>query len=140
MTFPLVSAVTAALLLIVQQLLMLNVGLYRVKVKRGVGHDGDMTLERLVRRHGNFTENAAIFVIALALLELLLGSASLIVLGFAISSVMARMMHILGFASPAGSHLTRGHKLFLIMRSGGATLTALTGLALGLTLVVAALS
>lgn len=73
MEFPIVSAITAGALLIVQQLPMLKVGMCRTKVKTGVGYSEDPDLERLSRRHGNLAENTGIFVATLALLELLAG-------------------------------------------------------------------
>ena len=130
MEFPIVSAVTAGALLIIQQLLMLNVGLYRTKVRTGVGYGEDLDLERLSRRHGNLAENAGIFVATLALLELLAGSVD-IVAGFAIAFVVARTAHIIGFSSLAGSHLKDGSTVFLFLRAGGATFTALVGVATG---------
>lgn len=130
MEFPMISAVTAAALLIVQQILMLNVGMYRTKVRMGVGYGEDLDLERLSRRHGNFAENAGIFVATLALLELFSGS-SAIVIGLAIAFIVARTAHIIGFSSLAGSHLKEGSGLFIVLRAGGATFTALVGVATG---------
>lgn len=130
MEFPVISATVAAILLIAQQVLMLNVGLYRAKTKKGVGVDGDEKLERLSRRHGNLAENAAVFIITLTMLELL-GGSSEGVYWLAVVFVVARLCHAIGFMSPAGSHLGEGSKLFLVLRSGGATMTALTGLATG---------
>lgn len=130
MEFPVITAVTAGVLLIFQQLLMLSVGLYRVKVRRGVGDGGDAQLERLVRRHGNLAENSALFLIGLGLLELATGSGP-VTLGFAGAFLAARLFHALGFSSLAGSHLAEGSRLFLLLRSSGAILTALVGIAAG---------
>ena len=44
--------------------------------------DGDPTVLRLVRRHGNYAENAAIFVASLALLEMM-GAVRPFVIGLA---------------------------------------------------------
>jgi hypothetical protein len=130
MEFPVITAATAGVLLIFQQLLMLSVGMYRVKVRRGVGHGEDLQLERLVRRHGNLAENAAVFLVGLGLLELATGSGP-VTLGFAGVFLAARLFHALGFSSLAGSHLAEGSKLFLLLRSSGAILSALAGVALG---------
>lgn len=130
---PTYAAVLGAALLVIQNLFMLNVGMYRAGIKKGVGVDGDIKLERLVRRHGNLAENAAIFIAVLALYEWTLGQNSF-AFWIAIVFFSARVMHALGFSSDAGSHLkdARGGRLFfLAMRSGGATLTALSSLLLG---------
>ena len=127
MEFPAISAATAGVLLILQILLMLSVGMYRTKVKLGTGYGSDQNLERLGRRHGNLAENAAIFVVTLALLELRVGPTTA-VLALASIFVAARLAHAVGFSSLAGSHLGEGNKLFVLLRSLGAGLTALTGL------------
>lgn len=130
MTVPIISAAVAAILMILQQLLMISVGMHRAKTGTGVGVSNDMILERKVRRHGNLAENAALFVVALTLAELR-GTPSAIVVGFGTVFVFARLLHVIGFSSNAGSHLVDGSKIFLLMRSAGAFGTFFTGLALG---------
>ena len=128
MQFPEITATTAAILMILQLLLMLSVGMYRTKAQVGTGYGDDHNLERLARRHGNLAENAAIFLITLALLELRIGSTT-VVLVLAATFVGARLAHAIGFSSLAGSHLGQGNKLFLLMRMLGAGLTAVSGFA-----------
>lgn len=134
MTMPIISAGLAGILLILQQILMLSAGMYRGKHRIGVGHEGDPTLERLVRRHGNLAENAAIFVVALALLEIL-GTTGDTVLSLAGIFLAARLLHMFSFGSLAGSHggeyAKDGGRMFGLMRASGAILTALVGLATG---------
>ncbi|MDA1101094.1 MAG: MAPEG family protein [Proteobacteria bacterium] len=141
MTMPIISAGLAGILLVLQQILMLSAGAYRARHRVGVGHEGDPTLERLVRRHGNLAENAAIFVVALALLELL-GAPGMIVLWLAGLFLAARLLHMFGFGSLAGSHggeyAREGGRMFILMRASGATLTGLLGLAAGGYLVLTA--
>lgn len=135
---PIYTAALAAGLIISQTVLMLSVGAYRARTQKSIGMDGDVTLERLVRRHGNFVENAAIFTIALALYELLNGQ-TLFVLTIASAFALARLLHAIGFSSHAGSHLIgvkEGQRAFLIMRAAGAGLTALSSLALGIALLI----
>ncbi len=128
MEYPAISAATAGSLLILQLLLMLSVGMYRTKVKMGTGYGNDQNLERLGRRHGNLAENAAIFVVTLALLELRVGPTTVVfILGA--TFVAARLFHAIGFSSLAGSHLGDGNFFFVLMRMLGAGLTALTGFA-----------
>lgn len=128
MEFPTTSAATAGILLILQLLLMLSVGMYRTKAKVGTGYGDDQNLERLGRRHGNLAENAAIFLIALALLELRVGPTT-VVFALAAVFVAARLSHAIGFSSLAGSHLGEGNKFFVLLRVLGAGLTALAGFA-----------
>lgn len=141
MTLPIVSAGLAGFLIILQAILMLTTGARRAKFKKGVGHDGDPTLERLVRRHGNLAENAAIFIVVLALLEML-GANGTIVAWMAGVFITARLLHALAFCTLAGSHggehAKDGGGIFVAMRASGAGLTALTGIAAGGTLAMTA--
>lgn len=135
---PIFSAVLAGTLLTVQTIMMLLVGAYRTKAKKGVGVDGDIKLERLVRRHGNLAENAGIFLIVLTLYELLFGD-TVFALSIGVVFVIARMLHIIGFSHNSGSHLVDaagGGRIYVLLRASGAGLTALSTIALGLTLVV----
>ena len=138
---PIISAGLAGILLVLQQILMLSAGTRRAKTGTGVGHVGDPTLERLVRRHGNLAENAAIYVVTLALLEIL-GASGMIVLWLAGIFLAARLLHMLSFTSLAGSHggehAKEGSRIFGLMRASGAILTALVGVATGGYLVLTA--
>lgn len=130
---PFISAIVAAILIILQQCLMLNVGIYRAKTRINVGLGNDNTMERKIRRHANLAENAGLFVATLALLELR-GTPSLIVIGFGLIFILCRFSHAIAFSSSVGSHginIGNGGKVFIIMRIIGATGTAFTGLALG---------
>lgn len=135
---PVFSAILAGTLLTVQTIMMLLVGTYRSGARKGVGVDGDIKLERLVRRHGNLAENAAIFLIVLTLYELLFGD-TVFALCIGVVFLVARMLHIIGFSSNAGSHLIDADgagRLYILLRASGAGLTALSTLALGLTLII----
>lgn len=137
---PIFAAILGGALLSLQTLLMLTVGMYRTNAGKGVGVEGDMKLERLVRRHGNLAENAAIFVVVFGLYELLFG-ATTFALVIGVIFVAARILHIVGFASDSGSHLVDAKgsgRAYVLMRASGAGLTALSTLALGLTLLVSA--
>ena len=50
---PIYTAYLGAFLLTLQTILAASVGAYRFRCRKGVGHEGDTTLERRVRRHGN---------------------------------------------------------------------------------------
>ena len=137
MTLPLISAAIAAILIVLQQVLMITVGMHRAKVQIGVGVGDDINLERKMRRHGNLAENAGLFVATLALAEIC-GVSKPVVLGFGVFFVFARLSHVVGFASLAGSHVGKeGSKVFPIMRAIGAFGTFLSGVGLGLFLVFA---
>ncbi|WP_310620660.1 MAPEG family protein [Flexibacterium corallicola] len=139
---PVYAAVLGGSLLILQKLLMLNVGISRTKLKKEIGVDGNVTLERRVRRHGNLAENAAIFIVVLTLYELLEGQTAL-ALGTVILFAIARLLHVAGFGNNAGSHflgVEGGKKLFPLMRALGAALSAASALVLGGALIFAALT
>ncbi|NQY39606.1 MAG: MAPEG family protein [Henriciella sp.] len=138
---PIYAALLGGALLCLQIILMLTVGTYRSNSGKGVGVADDMKLERLVRRHGNLAENAAIFIIVFALYEMLFGQ-TWIALTLGIVFFLARSLHALAFTSNSGSHLVDGRgagKKFVLMRVSGALLTALSSLALGVTLIVSIL-
>ncbi|MEM9180547.1 MAG: MAPEG family protein [Pseudomonadota bacterium] len=135
---PVFSAILAGTLLTIQTITMLMVGAHRNRARTGVGNSGDIKLERLVRRHGNLAENAAIFLVVLALYELLFGD-TIFALVIGVVFLVARMLHIIAFSSDSGSHLVDAKgsgRFYILMRMAGAGLTALSTLALGLTLVV----
>jgi uncharacterized membrane protein YecN with MAPEG domain len=120
-TLPLISAATAGVLILLQSILMLATGTKRVKHKQLLGDGGQEDLLRAVRRHGNLAENAAIFVISLALLEMI-GTGAPTVAALAAVFVAARLSHALGLSFAN----TRN-----VWRVVGASLTALCGLAVG---------
>lgn len=120
-TLPLISAATAGVLILLQSILMLAAGTKRVKHKQLLGDGGQDDLLRAIRRHGNLAENAAIFVISLALLEMI-GARGQFVSGLAVVFVAARLSHAIGLSFAN----TRN-----IWRVLGASATALCGLAVG---------
>ncbi len=134
MTAPVITAVLAGLIIILQQLLMVAVGLHRARASIGVGFGEDQNLERKIRRHGNLAENAALFIATLALAEIL-GAPQRVVLGFGAAFLVARLFHALGMGSLSGSHLAEGGAVFKTMRTLGGFGTLLSGLALGAYLI-----
>ena len=95
---PVISAITAGVLIIGQAALLLTVVQRRRSSRQALG-DGDATLQRLVRRHGNYAENAAIFVASLALLEMM-GAARPFVIGLAALFIVGRLLHVIGLSRP----------------------------------------
>ncbi len=130
MNLPIYAAALGAFLIVLQVVLMLSVGFHRTKGQFiGTGEDRD--LERKVRRHGNLAENSGLFLAVIALLEILVGQTTY-VLVLCIVFAAARLLHALGFSSLAGSHgdnLTGGRRAFAGMRALGAFGTL--GVALG---------
>jgi len=134
MPLPLVSATVAAVIIILQMILMVVAGAHRAKTGIGTGDgndDGvDQDLVRKVRRHGNLAENSALFIVTLALAELV-GAPANVVMAFGGIFIFARLSHALAFSSLAGSHGAEGSKLFMIARIIGAFGTFLSGVGLG---------
>src|SRR5262245_49595492 len=94
-TPPAVSALTAGVLVVLQTVLMLTVVLARRRARQEIGDAGNPELLAAVRRHGNFAENAALFVAGFTLLEVLGGNRTLIVTMCA-AFVGGRISHIVG--------------------------------------------
>ena len=130
MTPPLISACTAGILIIMQTALMLTVVAARRRNRQSIGDGGHHDLLLAVRRHGNFAENAAIFLAGFTLLELTGGGR----LGLAVlcaAFVLGRISHAIGLSMP---------KTVNRFRVGGIALTAFVGLTLGVRLLLLALS
>ena len=128
---PMLSAALGAFLLLLQQLLMLTVGLHRAKAGIVVGQGDDENLERKIRRHGNLAENAALFLAALTLTEMSRAPRE-VILGFAAFFAVARVSHAIGFSHLDGSHNAGGNRLFVMARVFGAMGSAFGGIALAL--------
>ncbi|MEO0418793.1 MAG: MAPEG family protein [Pseudomonadota bacterium] len=118
---PIYTAWLAAFLVVFQVILMFAVGVRRAKgLPIGIGDDRD--LERRVRRHGNLAENSGLFLAAIALLEMIAGQTTY-VLVIAVGFAAARLLHAAGFSSLAGSHGDgKGGTMspFILMRGFGA--------------------
>ncbi|MEO1167570.1 MAG: MAPEG family protein [Pseudomonadota bacterium] len=127
MPLPVISASVAAIILILQLVLMILVGMHRVRTNTGVGMGDDKELERKIRRHGNLAENAALFLVVLALAELVGGSAQVLTI-VAVAFVVARLSHALAFSSLTGSHGEDGNRIFIAARIIGAFGTFASGL------------
>ena len=120
--YPVVTAITAGILAILQSLLMLTVGLKRVQYSQGIGDGGHEDLARIMRRHGNLVENAPIFLVVLALLEMT-GFNRLFVIVVASLFIVARFSHAIAFSITTGPHPLRvvgafGTVLSIIVSSG----------------------
>jgi uncharacterized membrane protein YecN with MAPEG domain len=105
-TFPYMTAATAALLAVLQMILMLYVATGRGKFKTGLGDGGHPGLIRRIRIHGNLAENAPVFLILLALVESS-GQWPGYVTPFALIFVIARLCHALGLTIGTGPNVFR---------------------------------
>ncbi|MEO1590106.1 MAG: MAPEG family protein [Cyanobacteria bacterium J06632_22] len=114
--------------------------IYRGKKQQGMGFEGDLTLERLVRRHGNLAENAGLFIASVALLELVTGSTRLVLI-LCLVFAIARTLHSIGFSSAYGAYkigdAQGGKAVFLASRAMGAVISGLSGIVCGVAIVIA---
>lgn len=129
LTPPIISALTAGVLLIFQIFLLLLVVLSRGSNRQSLGSGSSPGLERAVRRHGNLAENAAIFIAAFALFEMLGGNRENLEVMCAIFLV-GRLSHAIGLS------MTRTVNPF---RIAGIVATVGVGVTLGLRLISLAL-
>jgi uncharacterized protein len=105
--------------------LMIGVVLARRKNRQSLSDGGHPDLLQAIRRHGNFAENAAIFIAGLALLELMGGDRFGIEIMSAIF-VLGRLSHAVGLTLQPPTN---------VFRSAGIVATVLVGIALAVRLV-----
>jgi hypothetical protein len=119
---PAVTMLYAAVLGILLVLLALNVVRMRLGRHVGLGIGNDGSLEQPVRVHGNFAENAPMFVVLLLLAELAgLGTTWLHAAGGVF--VVSRLLHAFGLHSQRG----RSPGRFLGSLGSWTTILALSG-------------
>jgi uncharacterized membrane protein YecN with MAPEG domain len=128
-TLPVIAALTAGILIFLQMALMIGVILARRRNRQSLSDGGHPDLLQAIRRHGNFAENAAIFIAGFGLLELMGGDRLGIEIMCAIF-VLGRLSHALGLTLQPP---------FNVFRSAGVVLTVLVGIALAVRLVSIAL-
>ena len=125
LTPPIISAVTAGILIVMQMALALTVALARRRNRQSLGDGGDKDVLQAVRRHGNLAENAALFIAGFTLMELLGGSRVELQILCAVF-VLARISHAIGLS------MQNTVNPFRII---GITATIAVGVALGFALV-----
>jgi uncharacterized protein len=132
MTFtpPLISAGTAGILILMQTALMMTVVAARWHNRQSIGDGGHQDLILAIRRHGNFAENAALFLAGFTLLELA-GGSRLGLTVMCVAFVLGRISHAIGLSLP---------KTVNPFRTGGVALTATVGVAMGARLLLLAVS
>ena len=103
---PFYTGLFAAVLMIMQMILMGMVTKQRGKSDVLIGDGGDDDMLQAMRVHGNFVENVPIFLIGLALIELLVGS-NMWVLVMGCVFVLGRILHAIGMTITTGLSIPR---------------------------------
>ena len=103
---PFYTGLFAAMLMIMQMILMAMVTKQRGASDVLIGDGGDGDMLQAMRVHGNFVENVPIFLIGLALIELLVGSN---MWGLVMGSVfgLGRVLHAIGMSITTGLSIPR---------------------------------
>ncbi len=122
---PVVSAVTGGILIILQAIFMLAAANQRRQHGPAVGEATEPGMIRVVRRHGNLAENAGIFIVCAALLELLGGSRYWVEILCAVF-VVARLLHAVALSMQNTSNP---------FRIAGVLLTVVAELGVGIRLI-----
>jgi uncharacterized membrane protein YecN with MAPEG domain len=99
LTPPLISALTAGILIVMQMALALTVALARRRNRQSLGDGGNKDVLQAARRHGNLAENAALFIAGFTLMELLGGDRVELEILCAVF-VLARVSHAIGLSMP----------------------------------------
>jgi hypothetical protein len=106
MTFPYFTAAAAAVLAVLQMLLLLYTARGRGKYRAGLGDGGNAALLKRIRMHGNLAENAPLFLILLGLVEMS-GQWMAVVPWIAIAFIAVRLAHVIGLAMSSGLTIFR---------------------------------
>jgi len=130
MTIPIIAAVAGALLIILQAILMILVSMHRIRNRINLGSDDEPALERKIRRHGNLAENAALFIVVLALAEMTVVPNNVVAI-IAIVFIVGRLLHAIALSTVAGSQGGKTGKAFQAFRAIGAFTTFGSFIALG---------
>ena len=131
MEFPIYTALTASIILILQLSLMLMVGFARLRNDIPLGEGGNQELLQAIRRHGNLAENAPIFLLVLGLGEMLAGSTTL-VLALGVSFIVVRVAHAIGLTMGTGANAPRAIGAFGTLLAGVVVAVYVAYLALNL--------
>ncbi len=108
MHLPVYTSFIAAFLMVMQLVLMGRVIAQRGKNEVLIGDGGVDAMEQAIRVHGNFVETLPVFLIGLALCEVMVGS-NLVVLGFGVVFIISRLAHAVGYSMSTG--VTQGRFL-----------------------------
>ena len=103
---PIYTGLFAALLMIMQMVLMGLVIKQRGTNDVLIGDGGVDAMQQAIRVHGNFVENAPIFLIGLALIELMVGANTWVLVMGAVF-VIGRLLHAVGISMTTGLSMPR---------------------------------
>ena len=103
---PIYTGLFAALLMIMQMVLMGLVIKQRGTNDVLIGDGGVDAMQQAIRVHGNFVENAPIFLIGLALIELMVGANTWVLVMGAVF-VLGRLLHAIGISMTTGLSMPR---------------------------------
>ncbi len=103
---PIYTGLFAALLMIMQMVLMGLVIKQRGTNDVLIGDGGVDAMQQAIRVHGNFVENAPIFLIGLALIELMVGANTWVLVMGAVF-VLGRLLHAVGISLTTGLSMPR---------------------------------
>lgn len=106
MQFPMVSAITAGMILMLQMILAFTVSATRGKNNTWIGDGENVTMRRVTRRHSNLAENAGIFMTALTLLELS-GHSPVPLIYLCGAFLVARVSHAVGLSRENTNNIFR---------------------------------
>ncbi len=110
------SALYVALIVLMGVLLTFLVISQRRSKLIGIGDGGDKTVARMIRVHGNFTENAP-FALALLILLPLVGVVSWVIHAVGLLFLVGRGLHASGLSKSAGSSTGRVAGMILTLTS-----------------------
>lgn len=125
MPYPFITTTTACAMLLLQMALAAAVSRSRGKHRSPIGDSGNAGLQRAVRRHGNLSENAAIFLVGFLLLEWSQRTPHLLA-AMCVAFLVLRLAHAVGLS------MRDTNNVFRVAGGGG---TYLLGFALGGTLI-----
>lgn len=107
MTFPAITALYAGLLGLVGVVLAGHVGLFRGKVKVGIGDGGNAELLCRIRKQENYCEYVPLALITLGLLEMSGGAPTMAIAILGGMLVVSRILHPLGLKADGSPTLYR---------------------------------
>ena len=130
MTFPVITALAAACLMMMQMATAIAVVRLRRSLRISIGDGGHSHVGKAIRRHGNLAENAPLFLILFALLEMG-GTLRWIMVVLAGGFVLGRILHIIAFSRPGSGGNVRVAGMLLTFGPGIISAVMLAILALG---------
>ena len=103
---PVYTGLCASLLMLLHVVLMFLVIAKRGKYEINIGDGGNAEMQQAIRVQGNFVENAPIFLIGLALIELMVGANTWVLVMGAVF-VIGRLLHAVGISMTTGLSMPR---------------------------------